>query len=43
MMRARDEAELADVFAAVSNGQYNYYYKGWYTGFYPFIWGTPLC
>ena len=42
MMRARDEAELADVFAAVSNGQYNYYYKGWYTGFYPFIWGTPL-
>ena len=39
MLQARDEAELVDVFAAVSNQHYNYFYKGWYTGFYPFIWG----
>ena len=39
MVKAKDQAELNSVFAAVSNQQHNRYYKGFYTGFYPFIWG----
>ena len=39
LIKARDQAEGNRIFAAVSNKQYNRYYQGWYTGFYPFIWG----
>ena len=38
-IKAPTQDTLNNVFAAVTNEQYNSFYQGQYTGFYPFIWG----